>query len=122
MDNPSHEPLSADEARLRRLVEHLPAGAVYIEGRQLFMNHAAETITGYARAELCTIEAWMKKLHPGRADEVRERVDDGSFAHIEPVSHDGIGRGTKRQVALEFVQKAEFEAVHVRSRCVPHGL
>jgi len=72
MNHPSQELVSADETRLRRLVGHLPAGAVYIEGNRLFMNQAAESITGYARHELCSIDAWMKKLHPGRADEVRE--------------------------------------------------
>lgn len=69
---PPIESSSADEVRLRRLVEHLPAAAVYVEGRRLFPNRAAETVTGYARDELGTIDAWMTKLHPGRAEEVRE--------------------------------------------------
>ena len=56
------------EARLRRLVEHLPAAAVFAEGQQLFLNRGAEAITGYGRDELPTIDAWMKKLHPGRSE------------------------------------------------------
>lgn len=108
---PSHEPLSADEARLRRLVEHLPAGAVYVEGRQLFMNHAAETITGYARAELPTIEAWMKKLHPGRVDEVRElfareRLSGARRPVTVPITRPG---GSERLVEITAYLEGENE-------------
>jgi PAS domain S-box-containing protein len=60
------------ETRLRRLVEHLPAAAVFAEGQQLFLNRGAEAITGYGRDELPTIDVWMKKLHPGRSEAVRE--------------------------------------------------
>jgi len=69
----SHEASAVAEGeRLHRLVEHLPAGAVHVFGTRVFMNRAAETITGYAREHLATLDAWTTTLFPGRAEAMRE--------------------------------------------------
>ena len=57
--------------RLRRMVEHLPAGALYLSGEDILLNEAAETITGYARGELSTRATWFTCLYGRRADEAR---------------------------------------------------
>jgi len=58
--------------RLHRLVEHLPAGAVYIEGDHLEMNRAAEQITGYSRDEVRSVDEWFTTLHGGDRTTVRQ--------------------------------------------------
>ena len=52
------------------MIEELPAGAVLREDGRLTLNRAAEAITGYARRELATLEAWCTALH---GEEARER-------------------------------------------------
>ncbi len=51
------------EGRLNHVLEHFPAGAVIIEGDRIAMNAAAETITGYRRDELVTIDGWFRALY-----------------------------------------------------------
>ena len=50
------EELKVSEARLRVMVENFPAGAVYVARNRLFVNRATETITGYRREELQSID------------------------------------------------------------------
>lgn len=63
--------LRASERRLRLMVEHLPAGAAYLEGESLFLNSRVERITGYQQSELPTLDAWFAALYAGKSDEVR---------------------------------------------------
>lgn len=56
---------------LRRLVENLPTGAVFVEGNKLSINRVVETITGYPRNELASIDAWFRLLHGPDADRFR---------------------------------------------------
>ncbi len=44
--------------QLRRLVDRLPAGAVYVVDGGLQINSAVESMTGYSGEELKTLEAW----------------------------------------------------------------
>lgn len=48
----------ASERRLKRLVDRLPAGAVYVVDEELFINAAVEAITGFSRAELTHLGQW----------------------------------------------------------------
>lgn len=57
--------------RMRFMVEHLPAGAVYVSPDQLIMNRAAETITGYSRDEITSLQAWFECLYGTHADDIR---------------------------------------------------
>jgi PAS domain S-box-containing protein len=57
--------LRESERRLNQIVEHLPIGAVYIQGQTLTFNKAAEQITGYRRDELTSTGEWMQRLHDG---------------------------------------------------------
>jgi PAS domain S-box-containing protein len=58
--------------RLRKMVENLPAGAVFVEHDRVKMNRAAETITGYSRDEIRTLDQWYRKLFGYKAAEMRE--------------------------------------------------
>jgi len=59
--------------RLLRMVDHLPAGAVYRENDHLTINRAAERITGYSREELATPDQWFEKLYGKREQEIRQQ-------------------------------------------------
>jgi PAS domain S-box-containing protein len=61
------------EGRLRHILEHLPAGAVLVDGELLTMNAAAEAITGYKRGELPTLDDWFRIVHLHDAEAVRTR-------------------------------------------------
>jgi PAS domain S-box-containing protein len=47
-----------NEERLRRLVDRLPAGAIYLAEGRLYLNRAAEGMTGYDRGELKGLSDW----------------------------------------------------------------
>jgi PAS domain S-box-containing protein len=58
-------------ARMRRLVEHLPAGAIHLDGGRLVPNRATQEITGWAAKDIPTLDVWFERLFPDRVDEVR---------------------------------------------------
>lgn len=53
----------ASERRLRRLIDRLPAGAVYVVDEELFINSTVEAITGYSRRELTHLGQWRAIAH-----------------------------------------------------------
>jgi diguanylate cyclase (GGDEF)-like protein/PAS domain S-box-containing protein len=75
------EELLCGEANFRALAEAI-AGAIFIsQGKRLhYVNHAAETITGYGREELLSMNFW-DLVHPDFRELVRhrERVSQGDI-------------------------------------------
>lgn len=71
--------------RLARMVEHLPAGAAYVEGEAIFLNRAAEAISGYTREEIATLDLWFKAAYPNDHESVRRRYHAAREAG-DPVS------------------------------------
>ncbi|MBF0398564.1 MAG: PAS domain S-box protein [Desulfobacterales bacterium] len=67
----SEQKIIESEKRLNRILENLPAGVIYIEGDNISMNKTAETLTGYSRFELKTLDDLFKSLYPRREHEVR---------------------------------------------------
>jgi diguanylate cyclase (GGDEF)-like protein/PAS domain S-box-containing protein len=67
------EELLCEEADFRTLAEAI-AGAIFIShGKRLhYVNHAAETITGYAREELLSMNFW-DLVHPDSRELIRDR-------------------------------------------------
>ncbi len=59
--------LERSERRMLFLVEHLPAGAIYLDGQRLFGNKTLERITGYLIGEIATIDQWFALLCQGQA-------------------------------------------------------
>ena len=70
-----------NEQRLRRLVEGLPAGALYLSNRRVVVNHAFESMTGYDRTEIAAIDDWERIVLGG--------VSEGSSPLGESDAPDG---------------------------------
>jgi diguanylate cyclase (GGDEF)-like protein/PAS domain S-box-containing protein len=67
------EELLCGEANFRTLAEAIAAGIFVSQGKRLhYVNHAAETITGYAREELLSMNFW-DLVHPDFQELVRDR-------------------------------------------------
>ena len=67
--------LRLQSERLKGLVEHLPAGAIYVDNNRLTLNRAAETLTGYKRKDLQTLEQWFEKLYGKRSKKIQHRYE-----------------------------------------------
>ncbi len=65
--------LRESEARMRFLVENLPAGAVYVDNQRLFMNRTVKQIIGYSNDEIETVTDWFNILCRERAQECRQK-------------------------------------------------
>lgn len=70
------EPNAPLAERLARIIELLPAGAVHVRAGVLSMNAAMEAVTGYARAELPSLEAWFEKLYGDTSGKLLARYLD----------------------------------------------
>ncbi len=94
----AEDALRDSEQWLRHMVENLPAGAVYMKGNHLFLNHAAEVLTGYSRAELTTLDRWFDALHGADSARMREYYENDRrqrfpASHVVPLRRkDGVER------------------------------
>lgn len=92
------QPLCGD-ANFRTLAEAM-AGAIFVsQGKRLhYVNHAAETITGYAREELLSMNFW-DLVHPGS----RELVHEGPQHEVKILAKSGEERWLDvRTATIEF--------------------
>jgi signal transduction histidine kinase/DNA-binding response OmpR family regulator len=84
------------EQRLRRMVERLPAGAIFVDGGELHLNRAAEMLLGHSPEEMDALaqvfadaeQEWLLSGTAGNPDEATTRVatvtrQDGSQRIIE---------------------------------------
>jgi len=53
---------------LRQFIDRLPVAAIHVSDDILYMNEAAETLTGYPRSAIPTVERWFKTVHPDQAE------------------------------------------------------
>lgn len=83
------------EHQLRRLIDRLPAGAVYVVNDMLQVNQGVENMTGYTREELNSLDDWKKLL-------VEPEVDESSPGPADP--HAG-----KIQQSEVRIQRADRE-------------
>ncbi len=67
--------LRKSESRMRVLVEHLPAGAVYVDHGRLFTNRAVEAYTGYGSDEISTVDDWFRVLCGDQQQQCREHYE-----------------------------------------------
>ncbi len=78
-------PVEGGDGALLRMVEHLPAAAVFLGGERLVMNRGAERLTGHPRNALRSIDAWFEALYPGRVAEVKALyLEDRAQGFPEP--------------------------------------
>ncbi|HTN04261.1 MAG TPA: ATP-binding protein, partial [Planctomycetaceae bacterium] len=98
----------ASERRLKRLVDRLPAGAVYVVDEELFINAAVEAITGFSRTELTHLGQWKSMVRD--VDAVQLLPDPGL-----PLSSEGAV--TRHRELLKRQDGAErlIEVVAFRS-------
>jgi len=101
----AEQAVRSSEHRLARMVEHLPAGAAYVEGGRLLLNRAAEEISGYTRKELPTLEVWFKVAYPTNHEEVRRRYDAARISG-SPVSTEL--QITRKDGTLRWVQFSAY--------------
>ncbi len=79
------EAAQKSEVRLRKLVEHLPAGAIYIDAGTILLNKAAESLTGYTREEIAGVDDWFSKIFGATASQEGEHyVRDRALGFPEP--------------------------------------
>ena len=90
--------LRQSERRMRVLVEHLPAGAVYVDHGRLFTNRAVESYTGYRGDEIATVDDWFQVLCQEQADRCRQHYQHARAAGFQetcllPIRRkDGVSR------------------------------
>ncbi|GAB5403027.1 MAG: ATP-binding protein [Aureliella sp.] len=90
--------LRESEARMRFLVENLPAGAVYVDNQRLFMNRTVKEITGYSSEQIQTVADWFETLCRERAQECRQKycqVKRDGFSQkcqLRVLRSDGVSR------------------------------
>jgi PAS domain S-box-containing protein len=82
------ELLEKSEKRFRFMVEKLQTGAVYVEEDRVFLNRAAEIITGYKAEEIKTVEEWFTRLYKEKACAIKnlyeaDRRDDFPSRTVE---------------------------------------
>jgi PAS domain S-box-containing protein len=99
------------ERRLRSLVEHLPAGAVYIEGGTITYNRAAGEITGLAPNELDTLDEWFTTVYSADAASMRTLYEAERRAGFPaPIAVEIVRRdGQRRQVEFAGYADAQGE-------------
>jgi PAS domain S-box-containing protein len=103
--------LRESESRLRRMVEHLPVGAVYVDGEMIGFNSKAEEITGLRRQAISTLDAWFSRLFGPRAAEMRQiyetdRANDFPEPRVVPLAR---ADGSRRLVEFVAYRDAQME-------------
>jgi PAS domain S-box-containing protein len=103
--------LRESEQRLRRMVEHLPAGAVYVEGERLYINRAVESITGFKAHELKTLDDWFSTVHGRHEQQMRRLYEAAKRAGFPESPIIPIVRrdGRERLVEISAFQSQQHE-------------
>jgi PAS domain S-box-containing protein len=63
-------------ARLARIIELLPVGAVHVQDGVLSMNAEMEKVTGYRRDEIPSLELWFERLYGDASGKLLARYKD----------------------------------------------
>ena len=99
----SEEILKESEFKLRRMVENLPAGAVYLDDKIFYFNKEVEKITGYKAKEISNLNQWFEKLFPGQTDQVLSYYKNDKLDGFKAPRIVEITRNDKGKRNLEFV-------------------
>ncbi len=101
----NEQALRQREERLRLMVEHLPAGAVYREGNNLYLNKAVKEITGYGSNEITTLDGWFSRLHGENAPGMRAAYEEDKKARFPTSRTFSI---TRKDGSLRHVEFAGY--------------
>jgi PAS domain S-box-containing protein len=77
--------LRESESRIRFLVENLPAGAIFVDHNELFINRAVEQLTGYTADEISTVHDWFRVLCADRFQECLQKYRQMQAANFKDV-------------------------------------
>lgn len=105
-ENHRRQMVQKKEEWLRLLVDNLSVGAVYVVDDGLTLNRKAEEITGYARDDLSTLEAWFRKLFPDDAEGARRRYDSDKQAGFPSPRNLFLRRKDERVCCIEMIGSA----------------
>ncbi len=76
------EKLSTSEARMRKVIENLPIGAIHVEGNKVFLNKKTTEMVGYGKDEINTVDEWFGILYGEDGARIKRQYDR--------VLHDGL--------------------------------
>ncbi len=83
------EALSRSEERFRTLVETIPAAVVlYRDGKTVYVNPAAEMISGYSRDELLELGSFWEIVHPDSRPRMVEVYESHIRGEAIPTAHE----------------------------------
>ena len=88
--------------RLARIIERLPAGAVYVQDGEVSVNAEVERITGYSRTELKSLEAWFTLLYGDTTGNLLNRYFERRAKGFPDVVTGAIRRRDGEKRLLEF--------------------
>jgi len=98
----TQEELEQRNSQMRFIVDHLPAGAVYVNTRTntISINRALENITGYSAEELTTLDRWFELLFDENTDTIRDAYERARVSQFTELQHWNIRckAGTQRQL------------------------
>jgi len=80
MDLPVPDIARLGSDTLRTIVENIPIAAIFIEGERVYLNRAAEELTGYGWYEVASLDEWYRRLFPERHEAVRALYEDDRAA------------------------------------------
>jgi len=99
----SEEILKESEVKLRRMVENLPAGAVYLDDKSFYFNTEVENITGYKANEISDLNQWFEKLFPGQTDQALNYYNNDKLDKFNLTRIIEITRKDSEKRKLEFI-------------------
>ncbi|HSL88105.1 MAG TPA: PAS domain S-box protein [Ignavibacteriaceae bacterium] len=99
----SEKILKESEFKLRRMVENLPAGAVYLDDKSFYFNREVEKITGYKANEISDLSQWFKKLFPGQTNQALNYYNNDKLDKFNLTRIIEITRKDNEKRKLEFI-------------------
>jgi PAS domain S-box-containing protein len=104
----NQENIKQSEERYRHLVENLPAGAVLVQGENLYFNKAVSEMTGYNLNEISDLDSWFETLYGTDGALIRQYYEsDKSNNFKEPRTVSIANKDGKKHWLTFFAYKFE---------------
>jgi PAS domain S-box-containing protein len=69
------EKLSTSEARMRKVIENLPIGAIHVEGKRVYLNKKTTEMIGYGKHDIATVDEWFATLYGADGLRIKRQYD-----------------------------------------------